>query len=37
MKDTCKGTRSLHDFTSFILMMPQELQNFSMDTEIFVG
>lgn len=37
MKDTCEGIRLLHDCTSLMLMVPQELQNFSMDTVISVG
>lgn len=37
MTDTCKGTRLLDDCTSLMLMMPQDLQNFSMDTVISVG
>lgn len=37
MKDACKAIKLLHDFTSLMLMMPQKLQNFSMDTAISVG
>lgn len=37
MKDTCKGIKLLHDFTSLMLMMPQKLQNFSVDTALSVG
>lgn len=37
MKDTCERTRLLHDYSSLVLMMPQELQNFSVDTAVFVG
>lgn len=37
MKDACKAIRLLHDSTSLMLMMPQKLQNFSMDTAISVG
>lgn len=37
MKDACKAIKLLHDCTSLMLMMPQKLQNFSMDTAISVG
>jgi len=37
VNDTCEGTRLLHNGTSLMLMMPQELQNFSMDTALSVG
>lgn len=37
MKDTCERTRLLHGYSSLVLMMPQELQNFLVDTAVFVG